>query len=74
MTSPCLDLTRLRSTSTKVAVMVAATLLFQGCGTDIGPPPDQNAKNNPPAPEKLPTVKAPGGRGTLKVMDIKRRS
>jgi hypothetical protein len=74
MTNPRLGLAGLLSNSTKVAAIVVSALLFQGCSSDMGPPPDQTAKNNPPVPAKEPTVKAPGGRGVLKVMDIKKRS
>lgn len=57
----------------KFAILVGTAMLLQGCGTDMGPAPDQTVKNNPPAPEKEPVVKAPAGGGTLKVMDIKKR-
>ena len=58
----------------KFATLAVAAVLVQGCGSDVGPPPDQTAKNSPPAPAKEPVVKAPGGGGTLKVMDIKKRN
>ena len=62
------------SPAKKIMLVAAATLVLQGCGTDTGPPPDQTAKNNPPAPEKQPVVKAKGGGGVMKVKSIKDRS
>jgi hypothetical protein len=73
MTLPRLGLSGCSSSLKKVALVAAAAVIFQGCGPDMGPPPDQTAKNNPPVPEKQPTVKAPGG-GTLKFKDFKHRS
>ncbi|MHB1558492.1 MAG: hypothetical protein ACYC61_13615 [Isosphaeraceae bacterium] len=57
----------------KFAILAVTTVLLQGCGSDMGPAPDQTAKNSPPAPVKEPVVKSPAGGGTLKVMDIKKR-
>jgi hypothetical protein len=74
MTNARLGLVRPMSQVTKVALVAAAGLMFQGCGPDMGPPPDQTAKNNPAVPEKEPKVKAPGGGGLLKVKSIKDRS
>lgn len=74
MTNPRLGFLRLFSIVPRVAFIAAAAIIFQGCGSDMGPPPDQTAKNAPPEPEKQPNVKSPGGGGTLKVKDIKKRS
>jgi hypothetical protein len=57
----------------KAVVVAVGFLVCQGCGSDMGAPPDPNFKNNPPAPEKAPTVQKPGA-GTLKVKSIKDRS
>ncbi len=57
----------------KFAILAVTAVLLQGCGSDMGPAPDETAKNNPPAPEKEPVVKSRAGGGTLKVMDIKKR-
>jgi hypothetical protein len=73
MTIPRLGLSGISSSVKKVVLVAAAAIILQGCGSDMGPPPDQTAKNNPPVPEKQPTVKAPGG-GTLKFKNFKDRS
>jgi hypothetical protein len=68
MTNPRLGFAGLLSTSTKLAVITVAALLFQGCGADMGPPPDQTAKNNPVVVEP-PQVRAKGAGGApLKAM------
>jgi hypothetical protein len=72
MTIPRLVRSGLLTTPLKLAVLAA--VLLPGCGADTGPPPDETAKNNPPSPAKEPVVKAQGRGGTLKVMDIKKRS
>ena len=55
----------------RAMLLAAACVVSQGCGPDMGPPPDQNAKNNPPTPPKQPTVKAGRGGASLKVKSIK---
>jgi hypothetical protein len=54
--------------------LAAAVLAAQGCGPDMGPPPDQNAKNNPVAPAGALQVRAKGAGAPLKVKSIKDRS
>lgn len=73
MTTPRLDVPGSRKFLGKFAILAVTAALLQGCGADMGPAPDQAAKNSPPAPDKEPVVKAPAGGGTLKVMDIKKR-
>jgi hypothetical protein len=68
MTNPRLGLSGPLTTPTKAAVIATAALLFQGCGPDMGPSPDQNAKNNPAVPKELPQVKNKGAGAPLKVM------
>ena len=55
----------------KVVVIAVAAVLLTGC-TDTGPPPDETAKNAPPAPPKQPNVMQKGT--TVKVKSIKDRS
>lgn len=73
MTIPRLGVTGRWKVLPKFAIFAVTAVLLQGCGSDMGPAPDQTAKNSPPAPGKEPVVKAPAGGGTLKVMDIKKR-
>jgi hypothetical protein len=58
------------ASKSKSLVIVFAVLL-QGCA-DTGPPPDETAKNAPPAPPKEPNVKQKGA--LVKVKSIKDRS
>jgi uncharacterized lipoprotein YajG len=55
----------------KVVVIAAAALVLPGC-SDNGPPPDETAKNAPPAPSKEPDVKKKGA--PVKLKSIKDRS
>jgi len=55
-------------------LLAIAALLVQGCAPDMGPPPDQTAKNNPVAPASTPEVRGKGPGTALKVKSIKDRS
>jgi hypothetical protein len=68
MTNPRLGLAGLLSTSTKLAAIAVAALLFQGCGPDMGPPPDQAVKTNPVVMEPPAQVRAKGTGAPLKVI------
>jgi hypothetical protein len=52
-------------------LVIGFAVLLQGC-SDVDPPPDETAKNAPPAPPKEPNVKQKGA--TVKVKSIKDRS
>jgi hypothetical protein len=54
-------------------ILAVAALLVQGCSSDMGPPPDQTAKNNPVAPPSG-EVRAKGAGAPVKVKSIKDRS
>jgi len=56
------------------ALLTVAFVAVQGCGPDMGPPPDQNIKNNPVAPASTPEVRGKGAGAPLKVKSIKDRS
>ncbi len=60
---------RFRTVVSGAILLTFASLIGQGCGgPDMGPPPDQTVKNNPPDPTKdssLKTSRGPGG-GTMK--------
>jgi len=74
MTIPRLTLPRPLPLFSKAVLLAVGLLISQGCGPDMGPPPDENAKNNPPVPDKEPQVRGKGVPGTLKVKNIKDRS
>jgi hypothetical protein len=65
-----LDRHLISASLSKVLVIMVAVIL-QGC-SDMGPPPDETARNAPPAPPKQPSVMHKGT--PLKVKSIKDRS
>ncbi len=55
----------------KLVIIAVVAIMLSSC-TDNGPPPDETAKNAPPAAPKDPNVKKQGA--AVKVKSIKDRS
>ncbi len=67
-----LDITGRSSARRRARRVVAVTLVIPACGPDMGPPPDENVKNNPAM--KPPAAATKAGGAAVKVKSIKDRA